>query len=437
MESEIGRGSTFHVTVPMRIGTADPIPARAADAAALHGLPVLIVDDNATNRRILVELLRGWRMKPVAVADGAAALAAMRRTHGEGRPFPLALLDGHMPEMDGFELAERIRTAPELGGTSLILLTSSGKPGDRSRCRSLGVAYLMKPIMQAELLKSIEIALGSRPAEDHPTSAEATPDRPGSRLRILLAEDTPVNRTVVLHLLEKRGHAVVAVENGHEAVRAVERGSFDVVLMDVQMPEMDGIAATVAIRAAERASGRHIPIVAMTAHAMKGDRERCLEAGMDAYVSKPLQPAEVFATIESVAGGSVDARPRASTGRAAAAGRVLNQAALRSHAEDDADLILRLIEIFAEDSKRMLEAIRDGIVGRTPNDVMHAAHRLKGSLSTLGAETAAELAHLLERLGTDGNLAGAEDALARLQDEIGRLDVELATVREDALARRS
>jgi CheY-like chemotaxis protein/HPt (histidine-containing phosphotransfer) domain-containing protein len=245
-----------------------------------------------------------------------------------------------------------------------------------------------------------------------------------------------VNRTVVLHLLEKRGHAAVAVENGREAVLAVQRETFDVVLMDVQMPEMDGIAATVAIRAAERTNGRHIPIVAMTAHAMKGDRERCLEAGMDAYVSKPLQPAEVFATIESLAGGEADTRPTASPERAAHP-RVLNRAALRSHAEDDADLILRLIEIFSEDSRKMLEAIRDGIAGRTPDDVMHAAHRLKGSLSTLGAEAAAELAHRLERLGTDGDLAGAEDALARLQDELGLLDVELATVREDALARSS
>jgi signal transduction histidine kinase/CheY-like chemotaxis protein len=436
MESEIGRGSTFHVAIPMPVSTAQSAPARPVDTLALLRLPVLVVDDNATNRRILIELLRGWRMRPVAVADGAAALAAMRRAQTDGAPFPLALLDGQMPGMDGFELAERIRMEPELARTSLVLLTSSGKPGDRGRCRDLGVSYLTKPIMQAELLKGIERALGYSTADGAtPAPPRTTLHRPASRLHVLLAEDAVVNQMVVVNLLEKRGHTVVAVDNGREAVDAVGREPFDVVLMDVQMPEMDGFAATAAIRALERTTGHHLPIVAMTAHAMKGDRERCLEAGMDAYVAKPLQPPQLFATIESVVGGVSEASDAGENQGTAA--RVLNRAALRAHAEDDPDLILRLIEIFAQDSSTILQEIRRSVSARAAHDVMHAAHRLKGSLTTLGAESAAEIADRLERMGEEGRVADADDAVAQLHEEIERLERELAAFKSDTLARRS
>jgi CheY-like chemotaxis protein len=257
---------------------------------------VLVVDDNQTNRAILLQMFRNWGMKPTAVAGGVAALAALKAAAADGRPVPLVLLDVQMPEMDGFTVAELIRQEPMLDGTLVVLLTSSGQMGDGARCRQLQISgYLTKPVTGTDLAEVVRSVLAG-PRETEPRLITRHTLREGqARYHVLLAEDNEVNRMLAAKLLTKRGHTYVAVGDGREALTALQTGGrFDILLMDVQMPVMDGFEATAAIRALEATSGDHLPIVALTAHAMKGDLERCLGAGMDAYVSKPIRAAELY-----------------------------------------------------------------------------------------------------------------------------------------------
>jgi CheY-like chemotaxis protein len=308
LESETGHGSTFHFTVSFDLQHA-PAPepgARDARLENLRDMPVLVVDDNVVNRRILEATLGRWLMKPVLAESGRAGVAAMRECKTAGTPFSLVLLDSQMPEMDGFSVAEEMNGDPELAGTTILMMTSAGHQGDGARCKALGIAaYLVKPINQTELLEAILTVLGM---------ASGGPDRPDvvtrhalresqRKLRILLAEDNKINQLIASRLLGKRGHTVVIVGNGREALAALDEpgyGGFDLILMDVQMPDMDGFEATGIIRARDKSSGTHLPIIAMTAYAMKGDEERCLAAGMDGYVSKPIQVERLVATIDSV-----------------------------------------------------------------------------------------------------------------------------------------
>jgi signal transduction histidine kinase/CheY-like chemotaxis protein len=296
LESEPGRGSTFHFN--SRFALQDEIAQEPTPVAvdALRDRSVLVVDDNQTNRAILLQMFRNWGMKPTAVAGGVAALAALKAAATDGRPVPLVLLDVQMPEMDGFTVAELIRQEPMLDGTLVVLLTSSGQMGDGARCRQLQISgYLTKPVTGTDLAEVVRSVLAG-PRETEPRLITRHTLREGqARYHVLLAEDNEVNRMLAAKLLTKRGHTYVAVGDGREALTALQTGGrFDILLMDVQMPVMDGFEATAAIRALEATSGDHLPIVALTAHAMKGDLERCLGAGMDAYVSKPIRAAELY-----------------------------------------------------------------------------------------------------------------------------------------------
>jgi signal transduction histidine kinase/CheY-like chemotaxis protein len=300
MESEVGKGSTFHFTASF--GVQEKPSARAAPLQPdqLRDLPVLVVDDNSTNRRVLLGLLIRWGMRPIAVEGGRAALQALEIAKSNGHPFPLMLLDGQMPDMDGFTLAELINKDPKLIAVTIMMLTSAGHLGDAARCRELGIsAYLMKPVRQAELLDAICKVLNPK------TQIAALVTRHSLQedkhhARILLAEDNAVNQTLAVRVLEKRGYWVKVAGNGRAALEAFEKEPFDIVLMDIQMPGMDGFEATAAIREKEKLTGGRVPIIAMTAHALKGDQERCLAAGMDGYVSKPIRTSELFSTIESL-----------------------------------------------------------------------------------------------------------------------------------------
>jgi len=269
----------------------------------LRGLKVLVVDDNRTNRRILEGMLRRWDMKPTSVEGGEEALAQLSTARAAAEPYALILTDMHMPMMDGFSLVERIRQRPELSTATIMMLTSAGHRGDAARCQELGVAaYLLKPIRQSELREAIARVLvakeqnGAIPLVTRYSLQDARD--PLSSLRVLLVEDNAVNRLLATRLLEKRGHRVAVATNGREALDALENESYDLIFMDVQMPEIDGIEATVAIREREKANGNHQPIIALTAHAMKGDEERCLNAGMDGYLSKPIRPQELDEILE-------------------------------------------------------------------------------------------------------------------------------------------
>ena len=314
VESEPGRGSRFRFSARFAVATG---PSRAAASrlpARLRGLRVLVVDDNATNRHILEEVLTQWRMRPTAVAGARAALEEMEAADREGRPYPLMLLDANMPVMDGFDLAAKVQQSPRLAGASIMMLSSGARPGDRARCFELGIsAYLTKPVKQSDLMDTIMGVLVSRSEERkaRPRKEAARLPPGGRRLRVLVAEDNAVNQQVAAGMLERAGHEAVVAANGREALALLEKEAFDLVLMDVQMPELDGLETTAAIRERERVRGGHLPIVAVTAHAMKGDAERCLAAGMDGYVAKPLQPRELEAAIARViAPERADARLR-------------------------------------------------------------------------------------------------------------------------------
>ncbi len=301
--SEVGKGSTFHFTAHFGKAAAGVSVGIRADPAILKNLRVLVVDDNATNRQILKKTLEYWRMRPTVAASAEDALALLDQARLAGTTFALLIVDCHMPGMDGFTLVELIRQSPEWAGLTTVMLSSGGQRGDAQRCKQLGMAaYLVKPILQSELLDTLLEVLGSR--LDATESAELVPNHPlnkGSRpLRILLAEDNVVNQRLAMRMLEKQGHTVVVAGDGVLALAALERGRFDLVLMDVQMPLMDGVEVTAAIRKREKASGQHIPIIAMTAHAMSGDRQRFLASGMDGYVSKPVHSKELYAAIENV-----------------------------------------------------------------------------------------------------------------------------------------
>ncbi len=374
LDSEPGRGTTVHFTVTIGVSTSRR--ETPTEPVSLHGLPVLVVDDNATNRRILEEMLANWHMKPTSAANGAAALATLQAAHLAGEPFALVLLDSMMPEMDGFSLAAELRRNPDLAAATVMMLSSADRQGDMARCRELGVAaYLIKPVRQSVLLDAIMTALGTSLADrTTPTTldAPATCRRP---LAILIAEDNAVNQRLAVKLLEKRGHSVAVAGNGHMVLAALARRQFDVILMDVQMPDMDGFEATAAIREHEQTTGAHQPIVAMTAHAMKGDRERCLAAGMDDYISKPLRAADLYNTVERLAADTPADRPAALT---ESADEIFDEATAIERVQGDVELLKELVDIFFKEYSHLMPEIRAAIAANDAAGVRRAAHTLKG-----------------------------------------------------------
>ncbi len=366
VESAANGGSVFHFTAWFGIG--ELAQTEHPDTFLLQ-LPVLIVDDNAVNRRIFVESLTRWQMKPTAVEGGREALEALLAAAQEGNPFALVLLDANMPDLDGFDVAERIRQQQTLAGATIMMLTSSGQYGDPSRCRELGVAaYVTKPITPSDLLQAICGAL-ERSGADVFTSPGRSPSGCARSLRVLLAEDNPVNQRVAVGLLGRRGHTVVLAKNGREAISAIERDVFDVVLMDVQMPEVGGFEATEAIRARERATGGHVRIVAMTAHAMQGDREECLAAGMDDYLAKPAESRALFAVIENDS-GTVTVPPEP----VMPATSFFDLADLARTMDGDQRLVREMVKIFLDDCPRQMAALKAAVDARDPVQIRATAH---------------------------------------------------------------
>ena len=429
VESELGEGSTFHFTAHLGVQSGAPGYRGAATIDSLENEPVLVVDDNATNRELLVEMLGNWGMRPVAAADAGAAFDALSSGAAAGTPFSLVFLDGRMPGMDGFDLASRIRQNPEWAASRLILLTASGQRGDADRCRALGIdAYLPKPVDAAELQEAVLAVYGSAGAADQAPSALVTRHtvRENRRsLRVLLAEDNPVNQKLASRLLEKHGHAAVVTGNGREALAALEAGGFDLVLMDVQMPEMDGFEATAAIRAQELTTGGHLPIVAMTAHALPEDRERCLAAGMDGYVAKPIQADRLFEAVEGVVGAWGPAAAAATPTDEGSAGQIVDREAMLALVGGDAELLQDVVGLFLREYPAQLELVRQELVGGNAEGLRRAAHSLKGAVGNFSTRGPFEVALELETMGRDGNLGGAEEACGRLEKLLDQVAEEL------------
>ena len=439
VESQLDVGSTFHFTLKLAPPEKNRL-GRSPRRTELESLHVLIVDDNETNRMILDEMLKNWRMVPTLADGGEAALMAMRWARDQGNSFPLVLLDGHMPGMDGFEVARRIKSDPSLAGATIMMLTSDRQAGDAARCRELGInVYLVKPIGQSDLLDGILNALGTQILGAADSIVPAKAIRAMRPLRLLLAEDNAVNSHLALTLLRKWGHEAVLATNGREALDFLEQAgfqAFDAVLMDVQMPEMDGMEATVAIRARERTLGTHLPIIGVTAHAMKGDRERCLEGGMDGYVSKPIRPDTLFSELARLVPGSApqETEPaKVSLATVAGPAGVLDRNALINRVEGDMELLSDIIELFKQDSVRQVAAIRDAIGKKQADDVRRAAHTLKGTCGNLGAPEAAATALELERLAATGDLSRAQDILRALEVQIERAAKLLDDLKQECL----
>jgi two-component system, sensor histidine kinase and response regulator len=439
VESEPGKGSVFHFTVPFE-ARPDALPAISTrPVAELRAMRVLVVDDNAMNRRLLHEILTHWHMIPVLVDGGHEALVVMDRARQEGRPFKLVLLDFQMPDMDGFAVAEAIQNRPELSASTIMMLSSVGQRGDAARCKELGVAgYLTKPVRQSVLLDAIHAALTGGSSASPDSEPRALVTRHSVResrgaIRVLLAEDNAVNRALVINLLTKRGHHVIVAENGREAVKAHLTELLDVVLMDVQMPDMDGFEATAVIRERERHIGKHIHIIALTAHAMTGDRERCLAAGMDGYLTKPVRPAELFDALEdAVSHGAMvaEAAPTpahaASMPRASGASPSFDPADTLMRVGDDRELLARMVGMFRSESPRMMSAIRKSVDTGDATALARSAHALKGSVGNFGITESFDSATVLEQMGRDGILAGAAAGYDDLCTKLGRLEQDLS-----------
>ncbi len=420
LESEPAVGSTFHFTVGLDVVAR---PERVSDDAGFAALTVLIVDDNEVNRRILVEQVTRWGMTPAAVDNGRAAVDALSAAALRGQPFGLVLLDANMPGMDGFEVAGEIMQRQDLAGPTIMMLTSSGRFGDSSRCRELGIAsYLTKPVYAADLLVAIRRAFAGRVAlpEPAPTKRRTAGSLAGGNglavARVLLVEDNAVNQRVASGLLTRRGHHVTTADNGALALTLLDQAAFDIVLMDVQMPVMGGLEATAAIRAKERATGGHLRIVAMTAHALNGDREKCLAAGMDGYLTKPIDPALLFAAVEHE-----DAGAPALEREEPALALAFDEPALLRRLSGDTTLMIDIMQAFVADCPALLAGIKTAVEMRDADGVRRAAHELRGVAGNLGAMHLSEAAHILERLGEESRMDAAQGAWRRLTIEASRV----------------
>ncbi len=438
VESTPGRGSTFHFVVHLAKQKNASIKKPLNSRYPIQNMPVLIVDDNLTNQKVLTGMLTGWSMKPRCANNGSAALRLLQEAGTRGERFPVILVDAMMPEMDGFALVEHINQDPNLTGATIMMLSSAGQPGDAARCREIGItAYLTKPITSSDLFDALMLALGTSDSVNKQSELITRHTLRENRkpLNILLVEDNPVNQRVAARMLDNLGHHVNIAHNGQEAVDALNREentAYDLVFMDIQMPVMGGMEATAIIRETEQKTGKHIPIIAMTAHAMRGDRERCLQGGMDDYLSKPLdvqilmntlkhwekiihhgtwmpcaeqtdEPAISAAQGESVRDEQHGNRPPTDMGKAL------------DMMGGDTELYEEAMRLFLEQApttiRDMLSAAREADARR----LRSLAHGLKGSAASLAAESIRQTAFSLEQMADDGNLSLASETLAHLE----------------------
>jgi CheY-like chemotaxis protein len=435
VDSEPGRGSTFAFTARFRLQPQPPERLAPQPPVLLYNLRVLIVDDNATNRRILEEWLRGWQMEPVARGDGLTALDALWHAAANGRPYALALLDSRMPDTDGLTLTATIRERAELSATRIILLTSGDLPGDLARLRELRIdAHLLKPVQQEELLETIYQVMdrfkGDPPPAVRPAPGQApvlAPGPTGTPLRILVAEDNEFNAQLLAHVVARQGHEVRLANDGREALALAGEGPFDLLLLDLHMPELDGFQVIRAIREREQTTGAHLPVIALTARSRKEDRERCLAAGMDDFLSKPVRPADLWAAIERVMGAADR------TGRG-----LLDPRVLLATCGSDADTLQRISQTFRARLPDHLAAVQEALGDRDAPRLREAAHKLCGMMAAFST-VASAVASDLEDQAALGQLAEAPSLVERLEsmaEELMRMagSLSLDTLRHQAQA---
>ncbi len=422
-------GSLFRFTARFELSLSEELAPPRLNRQDLEGMPALIVDDNATNRLLLQEILSSWGLVPTTAADAREAMSLADRAFQNEEPYHLALLDMQMPDTDGFALADMMKGSAFGETLKMIMLSSMGRKGDSKRCREAGISgYLSKPVKQSELLDTILMTMGLR--EETTIITRHTLCELRERLDILLAEDNRINQTLAINLLKTRGHQVTLATNGKEAVEAVETHDFDLILMDIQMPEMDGYEATRRIRELSKGSAA-TPIVAMTAHAMKGDQEKCIEAGMDDYVPKPIKPEMLFSVIERVTRGAQKEPSNAAlpTEKAAAfVPRTFDLSQAMETVLNDEEIFREITDIFLQDLPENLEKIGQGVEEKDAYALERSAHSLKGAVGNFGASRAYEVARRLEVLGKENKMEMAADEFSRLKQCIGDLTHELKLV---------
>ena len=428
VESEVAVGSTFHFTV--ELGRAEEVRASAQsqEIPDLHDVSALVIDDNATNRQILQRMLKSWGMQVHAVEGGRAAIEYVKRRVADDQPLPLLLSDVNMPGMDGFMLVEQLRLSPEFRDVVVILLTSGGRPGDAARARSLEISgQLMKPVKASELLDAVLSAIGQHAhwgIRSHDPEDEEGPQQPA--LNILVAEDGKANQRLAQALLERLGHKVTIADNGRVAIALWQQGQFDLVLMDVQMPELDGLEATREIRAHEMISGGHVPIVAMTARAMKGDRERCLAAGMDAYLAKPVRRRDLCSALASFFGGQVDdsSSDTPDESRDDGTGLVDWQTALENVDGLD-DLLRDVIRETISETPGLLAQLEQALADGRGEEAGRLAHTIKAAGRLYGVDSLSQQARQVEELAPAGELEAAVEVTAELKETVKKVVHEL------------
>ncbi len=428
VESELGRGSTFHFRVRLEGHPAARLAKREPDLTLLRGMRILVADDDAANLRILDEMLRAWGCDPTLVGDGPAAVAAVREARSAGSPYRIALLDAAMPGEDGFAAAGALREAGD-DLDVVMMLSSSNRAAEAACCHALGdLPYIVKPAGSSDLLDAVLTVVDAQFAATRRPGL--LPVAVASRaLRVLVAEDNEVNRRLVLGSLARLGHHVTLVGDGVAAVEAARTGGFDVALLDVHMPGMDGFAATAAIRALEAGTDRHLPIAAVTALALKGDREACLAAGMDDYLPKPIRIADLRAVLARLTGDpaaeDTAPMPPAPAARTHPTFAVFDRDDVLARVEGDHALLAELVDIFRTEYPRLLASIRQSVAAGDASCVQEWAHALKGTVGNFGARDASEAAAALEAMGRQGSLADAEAGVGRLADALAALEQSL------------
>jgi two-component system sensor histidine kinase/response regulator len=432
VQSELGQGSTFHFTCHFKLNEQQPNDSESWDPEILQGRSVLIVDDNKTNRIILVEMLAQWGIRSQGVESAQSALAFLHGAHHEKKQFDLILSDLHMPGIDGLGFAEQVRSLDDLRHIPIFILSSGAGARDRERCKELNIAaHFSKPVDPSELFDALLSTLAKTKLKTADVIVEQHPVEelePG--LKVLLAEDNAVNRLLARKLLEKHGHKITLAENGREAIDAIAREAPDLVLMDVQMPVMDGLEAIRIIRTSEQSSGRHLPIIALTAHAMKGDRERCLDAGADDYLTKPIRAAELFAAVARINNPGVSPMPPIiQTAEAAPSSwpAIFDLPAALERIGDK-DTLEELARLFTPACRKLMDEIRHALAASDGDALVRAAHTLQGSSASLGAPGIARASQELQKLASSEHWIAAQAVFAGLEIEVDRLYVELSAL---------
>jgi two-component system sensor histidine kinase/response regulator len=419
VESELGKGSTFQFTCNCEIGNKEVSDQERLAGSALPGIHVLVADSNEINREIVSEMLKNWAMNATRAGSGREAIDALERAEKDGRPFRLAILEAAMPDMDGFEISERLQKKPGSECGVIMLISLNRHLADSERCRKMGVKYcLTKPIGQSELLDTIISAITPQVAGEQSVEAPVLEIKKTltHALKILLSEDNAVNQKLAIRILEKAGHHVTLARTGREAVTAWENSGdagFDVLLMDIQMPEMDGMEATAEIRSREKKSGKHVPILAMTAHAMRGDRERCLASGMDGYISKPIHPVDLFAEIERCVGSQKGNSQMMENTQGMS--ELVDRTSLLERVEGDQELLTEMIQIFKEEGPALMMAMRESLRSGDWVVLERSAHSLKGAASNLSSKAVANIALKLEQDAKNNDIESAEKSLVEVE----------------------